>query len=70
MDAAVFGRALERVAAVPCRLRGDLADEIGGGGEEGEGEEKQHVDQPLKETIFLRMSEPIAIITRPLAISL
>src|SRR5207253_3817192 len=70
VHAPVLGRAAERVAPVPRRLRCDLADEVRGAGEKNEGEEEQHVDQPLKETIFLRMSEPMAIIRRPPKISL
>ena len=54
-----------RPLALAGRVRGDLADEVGGGGEEQGGKYEQHRYQPLKETILRRKTVPSEIITTP-----
>ena len=61
---------LQRVGALAGGERGELADEVGGAGEQCESEEEKHSGYPLKETIFLSKSDPISIITRASMISL
>ena len=69
--AAVVGGPADGAVALPAGLGHDVADEIHGNGEEmnASAENNCMCDQPLKEMIFLSMSDPIVIITQPRIIS-